>query len=394
MSGAHLKLLVATTSAVTPWGIMRGQLRFLQAQGYDVLLVSAPGEMLEATGQREGVRVLPVEMQREISPRSDLTALRRLIGVFRAERPDVSMVSTPKAGLLAGLAAWLTRVPTRIYVLRGLRLETARGLQWPLLWLLEWIALHVAQQVIVVSPSLLERARQLRLLGDRRGLVLGAGASNGVDPARFAPTPERAAAARAFRGEAGIPLDAFVFGYVGRPSLDKGIAELATAFAALTAAHPNAWLLVVGPQDPTELPPTIAALLDSTPRVIFTGWLSDPAGAYHAMDALVLASYREGFPNVPLEAAAAAKPVITTMATGAVDSVLDGVTGQLVEVRSSAALREAMRIFAADRTRAARMGEAGQELVANRFTNEVVWGNLAEFLRHLRKPDSERKADC
>lgn len=390
MSGAPPKLLVATTDPVTPWVLMRGQLGFLRSKGYDVVLVSAPGELLDATADREDVRVLPLAMEREISLRADAKALRRLIDVFRAERPDISMVSTPKAGLLGGIAAWLVRVPTRIYVLRGLRLETARGPQRVLLWLVEWISLHVAHQVLVVSPSLLDRTRRLRLLGPRGGVVLGAGASNGVDPERFRPTPDRLAAGLAFRVDSEIPDDAFVFGFVGRPSVDKGIAELATAFAELAAERPDVWLLMVGPRDLTELSPEVAAVMEATPRVVFTGWMNEPDECYRVMDALVLPTYREGFPNVPIEAAAAERPVITTTATGAVDSIRPDVTGLLVPVRDAEALLDAMRRLARDRSLAAEMGAAGRAFVDEHFTNERVWAQLAEFLTDCRAGRADR----
>ena len=290
------------------------------------------------------------------------------------------MVSTPKAGLLAGLAAWLTRVPTRVYVLRGLRLETTQGLRWVLLWTLEWVAIHAAHQVIVVSPSLLARTRMLRLIGHHRSVVLGAGASNGVDLSRFAPTPERKNTARAWREGMGIPVTAFVFGYVGRPAVDKGIGELIQAFAALTAVDLDVWLVIVGTNALHELPANIGATLDSTPRVLFTGWVDDSAPTYHTMDALVLPTYREGFPNVPLEAAAAGLPVITTTATGAIDSIQAGITGLLVPPRDSAALLTAMRKLTSDRQRAADMGTAGRDFVDNNFTNDRVWNQLAAFL--------------
>ncbi len=227
------KLLICTTDPVTPWTIMRGQLNYLASAGFDVVLVSSPGELLEATGKREGVRTRAVSMQREISPVADARAIVGLVKAYRAERPRISLVSTPKAGLLAGVAAWITRVPRRVYMLRGLRLETVTGAQRWLLWLLEWISLHLAHDVIVVSPSLLTRARELHLLGRGRGTVLGRGASNGVDMERFEPTPQRQAEARKLRADLGIPDDAFVFGFVGRLTVDKGVTELAQAFAAV-----------------------------------------------------------------------------------------------------------------------------------------------------------------
>lgn len=375
MTGRPAKLMVATTSPLTPWGIMRGQLRFLSEQGYEVVLVTSPGDLLDATATREGVRARPVPMEREISLLADLRALCGLVRIVRDERPHLSMVSTPKAGLLAGLAAWLVRVPTRIYVLRGLRLETVSGIRWALLWVLEWVSLHVAQQVIVVSPSLLVRARRLRLLGRSRGVVLGAGASNGVDIARFAPTPERVLSGRELRARLGIPESAFVFGYVGRPSADKGTAELAEAFAEVAHLHPRAWLLMVGPADVAE-----ARSLEGQERVRFTGWLTEPDAAYHAMDVLVLPTYREGFPNVCIEAGAAGKAVITTTATGALDSIEDEVTGILVPPRDPAALGRAMHRAVSDPDLTAAMGDRGRIFVAANFTNERIWTTLASYL--------------
>ena len=374
------KLLVCTTDPVTPWAIMRGQLKYLVSAGFDVVLASAPGELLDATGAREGVPVRAVPMEREIHLPADARSLFHMVRMYRSERPDISLVSTPKAGLIAGLAAWITRVPRRVYMMRGLRLETVTGPRRWLLWLLEWVSLHVAHDVIVVSPSLLARTRQLHLLGGRRGTVLGRGASNGVDLQRFEPTPQRQAAARAVRADLGIPSDAFVFGFVGRLNSDKGIAELVQAFGELRDTVPNAWLLMVCENQLSGLPAPTRDALTVGPQIRFTGWLDDPGLAYHAFECLVLPTYREGFPNVPLEAAAAAKPVITTTATGAVDSILPGRSGLLVEPHDVASLRTAMQTLAQDPPGARSMGLAGRDFVANHFSNPIIWNQLSEYL--------------
>jgi len=374
------KLLVCTTNPVTPWAIMRGQLGYLASHGFDVVLVSAPGELLDATGAREGVRVRAVPMEREIHPRVDARSLVGLVKAYRAERPDISMVSTPKAGLIAGLAACITRVPRRIYMLRGLRLETVSGPKRWLLWLLEWISLHLAHNVIVVSPSLLARSRELHLLGRRRGTVLGRGASNGVDLKRFEPTPQRQVAARAMRADLGIPEDAFVFGFVGRLTVDKGIVELIDAFLELTHSVPKAWLLMVSDNSLSGLPTRTRETLAAGSQIRFTGWLDDPALAYHAIECLVLPTHREGFPNVPLEAAAAAKPVITTTATGAVDSIHPGQSGILVEPRNVSSLCAAMRTLAENPSHARSMGLSGKKLAADHFANPIIWNQLKNHL--------------
>lgn len=380
MKAPRTRLLVATTIPETAWTIMRGQLRHLQKNGFDVVLVSSPGTRLAETGLREGVEVRPVPMRRELSPRADLGAVLQLLGLLRAERVDVSYVGTPKAGLLVGLAAVAARIPTRVYLLRGLRLETERGWRRAVLWAAEWVAIRCAHQVIVVSPSLRTRARELRLLGKSAGVVLGRGASNGIDLEAFAPTAANRADGVQLRCTLGIDQDAFVFGFVGRLTVDKGIGELAEAFARVQAILPECWLLLAGAQELARLPPPTQEALETLPNVRFAGWREDTAAVYQAIDCLVLPTYREGLPNVALEAAAAGRPVITTTATGAVDSILDGETGLLVRARSWSELASAMTALAASPDLAGRLGEAGREFVARYYSNEVVWNALVTEL--------------
>lgn len=375
------RLLVATTIAQTAQTIMRGQLEFLQAHGFDVVLVSSPGPELDETSRREGVAVRPVRLDRALSPWADLVAAWRVLNVIRANRIEVSYVGTPKAGLVAGIAAMLARTPHRVYLLRGLRMETERGWRKAILWCAEWVALHTAHQVIVVSPSLLTRARELRLLGKDQGVVLGRGASNGVDAAAFEASPANVARGALIREALGIPESAFVFGFVGRLTVDKGLDELAQALEQVQARRPDVWLLAVGMEELSGLPERIRDRLQSLSNVRFTGWLDDTVPAYHAMDCLVLPTYREGFPNVSLEAGAAGKPVITTCATGAVDSVVNGRTGLLVRPRHSGELAAAMSRVVDDPDAAKAMGAAGRRFVTENFANAVVWERLADFLR-------------
>lgn len=341
---------------------MRGSLRHLNDNGFAVTLVSSPGDYLDRTAAREGVRAVGVPMQRDIHPYADLRSLFQLYRLFRAERPAIVLAGTPKAGLLGTVAALLARVPVRVYVLMGLRLETERGLKKWILWVLEWLAMRSATRVVVVSHSLLAWVRRLRLLRQRQGVVLGPGTANGVDLTRFADSDGGA------RARLGVPADAFVFGFVGRLTEDKGVRELTRAFADLDR---DAWLLVVGNDEGARVP--------DLPRLVRTGWLDDPVDPYHAMDALVLPTYREGFPTAPLEAAAAGKPTITTTATGAIDSVIGAYTGLLVPPRDVVALRDAMRRLVDDRERTAAFGARAREWVAG-FAAEKIWAHLTAFL--------------
>jgi glycosyltransferase involved in cell wall biosynthesis len=371
------KLFVLTTVPLSAWTVLRGSLRYLDSHGFAVTLVSSPGELLDRTAEREGVRAVAVPMRRTINVAADLRSLLGLYRLFRAERPDVVIAGTPKAGLLGTVAARLAGVPVRVYSLLGLRLETARGPSRCVLWLAEWVAAHAATEVLVVSPSLLRRAREVRIFSHRRGVVLGRGGGNGVDLDRFAVTSGD------LRSQLGIPRDAFVFGFVGRCVPDKGVRELAAAFAEVARDDPAAWLLIVGDDDGRPAMPEVRRLRGH-PRVRSTGWLADPALAYHAMDVLVLPTYREGFPNAPLEAGAAARPVITTTATGAVDSVIAEHTGLLVPPGDAVGLAHAMRRLAKDRELARSMGIHGREYVAAHFTNATAWAATARYLTGLR----------
>ena len=190
--------------------LMRGQLRFLQRSGFDVAVISSPGKWLHEAAQTEGVQTIEVPMERAFAPLRDLVSLWRLWRHIRALCPAITNVSTPKAGLLAGFAAWLSRVPCRFYTLRGLRFETAKGLQRQLLIFAEWLTCRFVHRVICVGDSLREQAIASGLTSREKTVVFGAGSSNGIDISRYAPAPETLRRAADLRGELHIPLSAAI----------------------------------------------------------------------------------------------------------------------------------------------------------------------------------------
>jgi len=375
----HLVFIVTSSYSL---GFFSGQLKYLQSNGFDVSVISSDGPEQEAVRQ-EGGDVFTVPMEREISLAKDAISLLRLWRLLRKLHPDMTIVGTPKAGLLGGLAAFVAGVPHRIYDLHGLRLETAQNWKLKLLTITEKVACCCAHRVHCVSPSLRARAIELGLVRSGKAAVVGPGTCRGVDVDRFHASLDAQQEASNLRCKLGIHEDAPVIGFVGRLTRDKGICELYQAFTFLRERCANVRLLLVGDfevGDPIAV--DLQRAIESDREVVLTGWVPDVAPYYHLMDMCVLPTYREGFPGVPLEAQAAGIPVVTTQATGAIDSVLDRQTGLIVPVGDVNALSAAIDRLLGDPSLRKRMGETGRAWVEAVFRQEIVW---AAYLRDYER---------
>jgi glycosyltransferase involved in cell wall biosynthesis len=347
--------------------------------GFDVTLISGPGEALARLAEEEGIAACALPMRRGIAPLADLFSFLALCRILLRLRPAITDFSTPKAGFLGNLAAWALRVPHRVYTLRGLKLESSEGSKrWLLLWS-ERVAARCAHLVLCNSTSLRSAAIELRITPEKKLRLLGDGSSNGVDAERFSP------GVSGVRAKLGIGEDDLVLGFVGRLTNDKGIPELLMAFEEILRAEPKSWLLLVGWFDRAEdaLGSSWRVHIAGHRRIRFTGFVADTAPYFRAMDVFVLPTHREGFPNVALEAAACAVPVVTTESTGARDAVLPEVTGMLIPPGIPGAISEAVLGLLKDAGKRKRMGEAGRAWVLQRYTKERVLGLVVEFYRGL-----------
>jgi glycosyltransferase involved in cell wall biosynthesis len=249
---------------------------------------------------------------------------------------------------------------------------------------LTWVTCRLAHRVICVSESLRLRAIECGVVDQERAVVLGAGSCNGLDERSFAPTAERTAAGSALRERLGIPPSSCVIGFVGRIALDKGVGELAAAWRVLRQSWPELHWIVVGREDDTDpVPAGVLAEMAADPRCHLVGHLDDVAIAYAAMDLLVLPTYREGFGNVLIEAAAMERPTVATEVTGCVDAVEDGVTGTLVPPRDPAALAAAIDRYVADPDLRHRHGSAGAARARLLFGQQVLWDRKHGEYRRL-----------
>lgn len=322
----QIKILYLLTDEISSV-LVRGQLGHLVEAGFDVTVATRLSDRASSdpSGAKwdVGVSVEHLPFVREPSPLADLRALWATIRLIRRLRPTIVNASTPKAGLLGMLAAWLCRLPVRVYVVRGFRFETATGWRRRLFRLLERVAIGCANHVVFNSRSLLAVGEREGLICVGRGEVIGGGSGNGIDVARFADDalPTRAEA----RDRFGLPAEATVVGFVGRFTRDKGIADLTSVFTSTLRQRPDVWLLLVGQfEEGDPVPATVRATIEQDDRIVTVPWLDHTGVAYRAMDLLAFPSYREGLPNVPLEAQLCGVPVVGYAATGTLDAVAPG----------------------------------------------------------------------
>jgi glycosyltransferase involved in cell wall biosynthesis len=264
-------------------------------------------------------------------------------------------------------------------MLRGLKLESTWGLKRRILLATERLAARCAHAVVCNSESLRAEALALRIAPTKKLRLLGEGSSNGVDVDHFSP------GSSAVREQLGIPHNVPVLGFSGRLTRDKGLPELSEAFDLILRAEPSTRLLLVGWFDASEdaLDPALRERILRHPQIHCTGFVSDAAPYYRAMDVFVLPTWREGFPNVVLEAAATGLPVITTESTGARDSVLPEVTGLLIPPGHPDAIYEAVMKLIRDPERRGCMGKAARAWILEHYVEARVVGMTVDYYKSL-----------
>lgn len=340
-------------------------------------LATSPGELLDATADRESIAAHPLSMDREINIRRDILSLIRWIILVYRLKPDVLNVGTPKASLLGLVAGYLCRVPTRIYVVRGLRHEGVSGQKRVLLAKLELFRHWLATDTVIVSKSMADVLHQ-EGIPDATLTLIGEGSSNGVNSERFfPPTPyER----QCLRKEWGIPENIKIGLFVGRLTPDKGLTTLVNAFKLVSGCHVK--LAVAGrvEDESTELELTSIDTFS-------LGWQKNMRDVFCLADFLILPTRREGFPNVVLEAALCCLPTITTDATGAVDSVVNGETGLIFPVDDHRYLAHQINKLVHDENLLHRLGNNARERALKEFSPIRVWRGLEAIYEGQRTSD-------
>ena len=331
-------------------------------------------DLLRKRGLNITVEFAPVE--RQVRPCADIRAFWCLFRMFRTERPSAVHTLTPKAGLLGMCAAWLARVPVRVHTFTGQVWVTRKG---PKRWVLKVADRSIsvfATDVLVDSPSQRRFLIQEGVVSSKGSAVLGEGSICGVDIKRFSPSSQ---VCQQVRADMGSSNDALVCLYLGRLNRDKGVLDLAAAFAQVAYKHPKSELWVVGPDEDDMFAQMQSLLGACSQQVRRVGYTDKPERFMQAANLFCLPSYREGFGSAVIEAAACGVPALASRIYGLIDAVVEGQTGWLHEAGNLRDLTAQLNALLEDPIQLHRRGVAARANAVRAFEQSLITNAMLDF---------------
>lgn len=370
------KLIRITTVPISLEKLISGQMAFMGRNGFEVSMISTDFAGKEVLEIKEQAKFIPVNMTRKISPLNDLISLKQLVKVLRNIRPNIVHTHTPKAGLLGMLAAKITGVPIRLHTVAGMPLMEASGLKRLILEKVEKLTYACATKVYPNSNQLKDFIIYSNFAKSNKLKVIGNGSSNGIDTTYFSSKHFTYLDNKLLKEKLHINKHDFIFIFVGRLVGDKGINELVYAFSQLTT--PNCKLLLVGAYE-EELDALSAKTLneiENNPHIVAVGFQADVRPYFAISDCLVFPSYREGFPNVVMQAGAMDLPAIVSDINGCNEIIIEGENGTIVPPKNTEDLLTAMLKIYNDVAWRTKMKAKAREMICIRFEQNVVWAAI------------------
>lgn len=368
------KLIRITTVPISLDKLLSGQLNYM-TMFYEVIAVSSEKKYLEQVGENEKVSVFHLEMTRKITPLKDFFAILKLYFFLRKEQPQIIHSHTPKAGLVAMVAAKLARVPIRLHTVAGLPLMEAKGMKRKILVWVEKMIYFCATRVYPNSEGLHDFILNEGFCSKEKIKVLGKGSSNGINTRHFCLEKIDILHQQVLKDKLKIGSEDFVFIFVGRLVTDKGINELIQAFKKIHTFFQNAKLLLVGPYE-TELDPlqkeTVLEIENNT-AIIHVGYQPDVRPYFAISNVLVFPSYREGFPNVVMQAGAMELPCIVTDINGCNEIIMSDYNGLIIPVKNANAIFEGMKLFLEDTLYYQKLKLHARKKIVENYEQETVW---------------------
>ena len=372
------KLIRITTVPMALRYLLPGQMRFMAANGFDVVMISADGKELPEVIANEQCRHIIVPMTRKITPLQDLKCLWQLIKIFKKEKPDIIHTHTPKAGLLGMMAARYCGIKVRIHTVAGLPLMVEKGFKYQLLKFIEKLTYSSATQVWPNSNSLLHFIKEHKLCKEKKLRVIGKGSSNGIDTNRFNRTVLNESVLNQVKRTVKYDEANTYLLCVGRLVADKGIVELVNVFSKLQQSKPNLRLILVGQYERAldPLPQPIEQEIETNNAIIHIDWSNEVEYYMSIADYFVFPSHREGFPNVLLQAGAMQLPIICSRIAGNVDIVTHEQTGLVFDKKNEEQLQRSIEYALSKPSEMKTMADKLYNIVQQDYKRENMWQQI------------------
>lgn len=393
MDRKNTKLIRVTTVPISLKTLLKGQHRFMTEKGFEVVGVASQGKELQDVEEEEGIRVIPLEMTRTISPIQDFKSLIAFYKLCKKEKPLIVHSHTPKAGIVGMLGAKLAGVPIRLHTVAGLPLMEAIGLKRKVLNWVEKLTYSSATKVYPNSKGLYDFILQEKFTSIDKLKLIAEGSSNGIDTAFFSQESVGVERINILKSELGILEDDFVFIFVGRLVGDKGINELVEAFTILSKHNANAKLLLVGSLETALDPLGVRTLfaIENDEKIISVGFQKDVRSYFAVADALVFPSYREGFPNVVMQAGAMELPCIVSNINGCNEIIEEGENGLIIPVKDYDAILTAMLKLMREEGVYKKLKMNSRRMILERYEQKVVWDALLNEYTQLIQQHKDSK---
>ena len=386
MSNKKKKIVRITTVPSSIHGLLTGQLKFM-SKYYDILGVSSKGEgdFLKKIGEDQGIRVHEVEMTRTISPIKDLKSLYFLYKLLKVEKPFIVHSHTPKAGTIGMIAARLAKVPHRLHTIAGLPLLEATGIKRFILNTVEKITYSCATQIYPNSYGLKDIILKNGFTTKNKLKVIANGSSNGINTKHFDPSLIDDDDKNNLRKEFGFSNKDFVFVYAGRLVKDKGMNELMIAFEKINNEFKNTKLILMGHYERglDPLLPETEHIINTNKNITFTGYQEDIRPYFSISDVLAFPTYREGFPNVVMQACAMSLAAIVTDINGCNEIIDHNKNGIIIPPKDEQALYTAMKYMLNNPEKVKTMSQNSRSKIIANYEQELVWKSLLQEYNQL-----------
>lgn len=367
--------------------LLTGQMRFMRANGFEVLMISAEGKEIDEVIQNENCAHLIVPMTRKITPIKDLACLWQLIKIFKKEKPDIVHTHTPKAGLLGMLAAKICGVKIRIHTVAGLPLMVETGFKFHLLKVIEKITYASANHVWPNSFSLLKYIKAHKLTNEKKLKVISQGSSNGINLNRFSTINFSQDILKEVKKSIDYDVSNSYLLSIGRLVKDKGIVELVKVFKKLQPSNEKIRLILVGKFE-TELDPLPSYILEeikANNNIIHIDWTNYVEYYISLANLFIFPSHREGFPNVLLQSGAMGTPIICSAIAGNIDIVEHMETGLLFKLKDINDMQKQI-LFALNNLVEVKAMSLKQQIKIKSFYNrEKIWDAILQEYSLLGK---------